>query len=189
MNSLVHPSHPALSHRPTVGADPTAVPAVTRVTIVATAAILAGRFPIGFSIVVVFLFAGLHNWLEARSFMTRMPARWGRLRAFFTLGLCGVVGLAAAMSSLLWIAAACGATRETWCVLLATWNSALVLWVASLATIRRRQHPRRQWPWRWPTAFGLMAIAWLWPMGWGVGLVYLHPSSSRHFSIIGPDKT
>jgi hypothetical protein len=46
--------------------------------------------------------------------------------------------------------------RETWLVLLA-WNSALVLWAAALASIRRRQNPRRQWPWRWPTAFLLVS--------------------------------
>jgi hypothetical protein len=46
--------------------------------------------------------------------------------------------------------------RKTWLVLLA-WNSALVLWAAALASIRRRQNPRRQWPWLWPTAFLLVS--------------------------------
>ena len=44
------------------------------------AALLAGWLPLGFSIVTVFLFAGPHNWIEARYFLTRLPARWGRLR-------------------------------------------------------------------------------------------------------------
>jgi hypothetical protein len=63
--------------------------------VVAAAALLAGWFPIGFSIAIVFLFAGPHNWLEARYFMTRMPARWGRLWGYSTLGIGGVVALAA----------------------------------------------------------------------------------------------
>jgi hypothetical protein len=46
--------------------------------------------------------------------------------------------------------------RKTWLVLLA-WNSALVLWAAALASIRRRQNPRRQWPLLWPTAFLLVS--------------------------------
>jgi hypothetical protein len=143
--------------------------------VVAAAALLAGWFPIGFSIAIVFLFAGPHNWLEARYFMTRMPARWGRLRGYFTLGIGGVVALAATMIAIPAIAAALGDGRETWLVLLAAWNSALVLWAAALASIRRRQNPRRQWPWLWPTAFLLVSAAWLWPVGWGIGLVYLHP--------------
>lgn len=143
--------------------------------VVAAAALLAGWFPIGFSIAIVFLFAGPHNWLEARYFMTRMPARWGRLRGYFTLGIGGVVALAATMIAIPSIAAALGDGRETWLVLLAAWNSALVLWAAALASIRRRQNPRRQWPWLWPTAFLLVSAAWLWPVGWGIGLVYLHP--------------
>jgi hypothetical protein len=156
-------------------ADPAAGFAAAALTVVAAAALLAGWFPIAFSIAIVFLFAGPHNWLEARYFMTRMPARWGRLRGYFTLGIGGVVVLAATMIAIPTLAAALGDGRETWLVLLAAWNSGLVLWAATLAAIRRRQNPRRAWPWLWPTAFTLVAAAWLWPVGWGIGLVYLHP--------------
>lgn len=172
MNTLVRPALPLGS---AAAVDPATSLTVAALTVVTMAAVLAGWFPIAASVAVVFLFAGPHNWLEARYFMTRMPARWGRLRGFFSLGIGGLVGLTSAMIALPWIAAAGGDDRETWSVLLATWNSALVLWAASLAAIRRRQNPRRQWPWLWPAASGLMAIAWLWPMGWGIGLVYLHP--------------
>ena len=159
----------------TPAADPAAAFAAGAVAVVAAAALLAGWFPIAFSIAIVFLFAGPHNWLEARYFMTRMPARWGRLRAYFTLGIGGVIALAATMIAIPTLAAALGDGRETWLVLLAGWNSGLVLWAASLAAIRRRQNPRRTWPWLWPAALGLVAAAWLWPVGWGIGLVYLHP--------------
>ena len=156
-------------------ANPAAAFAAAMLTLVAAAAVLAGWFPLGFSIVIVFLFAGPHNWLEARYFMTRMPARWGRLRGFFTLGIAGVVGLTAGMVALPTLAAALGDDLETWRFLLAVWNSTLVLWAATLAAIRRGQNPRRQWAWLWPAAFGLITLAWLWPVGWGIGLVYLHP--------------
>src|SRR6478752_3467623 len=58
------------------------------------AAGIAGWFPVGFSIVTVFLFAGPHNWLEFRFFLAKMPAHWGPLRPFFTLAVGGVLLLA-----------------------------------------------------------------------------------------------
>src|SRR2546423_11116318 len=67
----------------------------------AAAALLAGWAPIQFSIVTVFLFAGPHNWLEARYFLTRLPARWGRLRGFFLLSFAGIIGLTVAYATLL----------------------------------------------------------------------------------------
>jgi len=160
---------------PAPAVDPAAGFTLGLVAVVAVAAMLAGWFPLAFSIAIVFLFAGPHNWLEARYFMTRMPARWGRLSGFFTLGIAGVVGLTAAMVALPTLAHALGDDPETWGLLLAGWNSALVLWAAALAAKRRGQNPRREWPWLWPAAFGLVAAAWLWPVGWGIGLVYLHP--------------
>lgn len=168
-------SQSTLPLRAEFAANPAVAFAAAMLALVAAAAVFAGWFPLGFSIAIVFLFAGPHNWLEARYFMTRMPARWGRLRGFFTLGIAGVVGLTVGMVALPTLAAALGDAPETWRLLLATWNSALVFWAATLATIRRGQNPRRQWPWLWPAAFGLITLAWLWPVGWGIGLVYLHP--------------
>src|SRR4051794_31050044 len=63
------------------------------------AAALAGWAPLRFSIVTVFLFAGPHNWLEFRYFLTRLPARWGRLRPFFLLAFAGMIGLTAAFAA------------------------------------------------------------------------------------------
>src|SRR5262249_48082367 len=57
--------------------------------VAAVSALLAGWLPLGFSIVTVFLFAGPHNWLEARYFLTRLPARWGRLRGYFLFAFAG----------------------------------------------------------------------------------------------------
>src|SRR5437763_10591484 len=69
--------------------------ALTALGVALAAALLAGWAPLRFSIVTVFLFAGPHNWLEVRYFLTRMPARWGRLRGFFTLAFAGIFGLTA----------------------------------------------------------------------------------------------
>jgi hypothetical protein len=139
------------------------------------AAALAGWAPVRFSIVTVFLFAGPHNWLEARYFLTRLPARWGRLRGFFLLGFAGVVALTAAFAGLLWLGERGGLEPETWEHGYAGLNTLLVLWVALLVQMRSRQGPRRDWAWAWPVAFALVAAAWLVPPQWGLGLVYLHP--------------
>jgi hypothetical protein len=143
--------------------------------VIVAACLLAGFTPIAFSIATVFLFAGPHNWLEARYFMTRMPPRWGRLRTYFLIGLGGVPLLTAAMIILPYASDATGGSRENWLIALALWNSALVLWIVTLATMRSSQNPRRSWPWLWPAALALIAAAWMWPYGWILGLVYLHP--------------
>ena len=74
--------------------------ALTALGAATAAAVLAGWAPLRFSIVTVFLFAGPHNWLEFRYFLTRMPARWGRLRGFFLFAFAGVFALAAAFAGL-----------------------------------------------------------------------------------------
>src|SRR3954469_1786434 len=59
------------------------------------AVLLAGWLPLTLSIVTVFLFAGPHNWLEARYFLERLPARAGKLLPFFAVSAVGVIGLTA----------------------------------------------------------------------------------------------
>src|SRR5581483_4024865 len=90
------------------------------------AAALAGWAPLGFSIVTVFLFAGPHNWIEARYFLERLPPRWGKLRGFFLVSLAGVLGLTAAFAGLPFLARAAGWRGEEWFLANATWNSVLV---------------------------------------------------------------
>src|SRR5260370_42502088 len=65
-------------------------------------AVLAGWAPLGFSIVTVFLFAGPHNWMEARYFLCRLPGRWGKLSVFFLVGFSGVFTLSACFAAPPW---------------------------------------------------------------------------------------
>lgn len=139
------------------------------------AALLAGWLPLGFSIVTVFLFAGPHNWIEARYFLKRMPARWGRLRPFFLTAFAGIFGLTAAFAALPWLGAQLAWDDADWLLAMATWNSVLILWVLALVQLRSRQNPRRDWFWTIPVGLVLMALAWLAPTLWSLGLVYLHP--------------
>jgi hypothetical protein len=149
--------------------------ALAALALAVAAAALAGWAPLGFSVVTVFLFAGPHNWIEARYFLARMPARWGRLRGFFLPAFAGVFGLTAAFAALPGLGDAWGWGEEGWLTAFAAWNSLLILWVAALVYLRSRQNPRRDWSWTAPAALLLLALAWVAPRGFGLALVYAHP--------------
>jgi hypothetical protein len=154
---------------------PAAAFACMALAVAVAAAVLAGWAPLRFSIVTVFLFAGPHNWLEFRYFLTRLPARWGRLRRFFLLAFAGMIGLPAAFAGLYVWGQYGDLGDEAWEYTYAGLNSLLILWIAALVHLRSRQNPRREWGWVWPAAFTLVAVAWLVPPQWGLALVYLHP--------------
>jgi hypothetical protein len=136
-------------------------------------AAVSGFLPIQFSIVSVFLCAGPHNWVEARYFLSRLPARWGRLQAYFLFGFAGVSTLTAGFALLPHVLD--GLSDEAFLSSFATWNTLLVLWIATLVFLRSRQNPRRDWAWVWPVAFVVIALAWVQPLLWDLSLVYLHP--------------
>jgi hypothetical protein len=142
---------------------------------IVAAAVVSGGLPIQFSIVSVFLCAGPHNWVEARYFMSRLPARWGRLWYFFMFGFAGVFLLTAGFAALPAVLNALGADDELWLTSFAVWNTCLALWIATLVHLRSRQNPRRDWLWIWPIAFMVIALAWYHPMLWDLSLVYFHP--------------
>jgi hypothetical protein len=139
------------------------------------AAVLAGAVPIQFSIATVFLFAGPHNWFEARYFLGRLPARAGKLWGFFALSAAGIVGLTVAFAAMPSYLNAVDGDAETWTTTVALWNTSLVVWIVTLIVMRSRQNPRRDWGWAVPAGFFLLALNWLDPFAWSVGLVYTHP--------------
>lgn len=110
--------------------------------------------------------------MEARYFLTRMPARWGSLASYFSLGLAGSLFLAGMFAALPRLA---GDNWQTGILLVAVWNSLLTVWIVVLAHLRSRQNPRRDWPFLIPISFGLIALNWLSPLAWSLALVYLHP--------------
>jgi hypothetical protein len=154
-----------------VGVAPVAVAALG---LTAALALLAGFAPLQASIVAVFLFAGPHNWLEARYFLSRMPGRLGKLRHYFVTAFAGVIVLSAAFVALVF-GRELGLGKDTWPLANGVVQTALILWVAWLAHMRSRTNPRRDWGWVWPAAFLLVAFAWSWPLLWSLALVYLHP--------------
>ena len=146
-----------------------------------TAAVAIGAFPLQMSIVTIFLFAGVHNWMELRYFIARMPVRWGRSRLFYSVGIGGVVVLAVGYLSLYFSSGNWLWSSDNWFVLSAAWNTAFILWLGILFYLRGRQRPKSDWSWAFPIAFLLAALAWLVPQYWSLSLVYLHPFIAMWF--------
>jgi hypothetical protein len=144
------------------------------VLIAVAAALLAGWVPIAFSIATVFLFAGPHNWFEARYILGRLPARAGKLWGFFTVSFVGIVGLAMAFAVIPSYLSNVSRVVEA-DTLYAGWNTAFLLWAATLIWMRSRTNPRFDAGWVWPVAFLLIAGVWMRPFAMSVALVYLHP--------------
>lgn len=144
------------------------------VALVIGAGVLAGAVPVAFSIATVFLFAGPHNWLEARYVLGRLPARVGKLWPFFLLSAVGMVGLTAGFAAVPWLFEVFDTAAGQGAVL-ATWNTAFVFWVAALTWMRSHTNPRFDGGWVWPAAFLITAGVWVNPLALNVALVYLHP--------------
>jgi hypothetical protein len=141
----------------------------------ALAAALIGSFPLAASIVTIFLFAGVHNALEFRYFLARMPIRWGRSRNFYAAGIGGVALLTIAYHAIYYGSGNWFWSADGWQTAVALWNTAFVLWLAVLFYLRGRQKPKSDWSWAFPLAFLLAAVVWLVPAYWSLMLVYLHP--------------
>ncbi len=137
------------------------------------AAVLAGALPIEFSFAIVFLFAGPHNWLEARYALGRLPARAGKLWGFFAVSAIGIVGLTAAYAAIPALLSYLDSDLAGG--LYAIWSTVFLFWIAQLVWMRARTNPRFDGGWVWPLALFITAGVWLNPLALPVALVYLHP--------------
>jgi hypothetical protein len=136
---------------------------------------LASWLPLQVSIVTVFLFAGPHNWFEARYFLMRLPARFGRSRNFFIVAFAGIGALTLAYVSLPVMYYANVWSGANWSNAIAAWNTAMVLWIGALVLMRARQRRNGDWFWVLPNAFALCAANWLSPEMFSLAIVYIHP--------------
>lgn len=122
----------------------------------ALTAALVGSFPLQLSIITIFLFAGVHNFMEFRYFVARMPLVWGKSKTFYAVGIGGVIMLAGGYLLIYFL-------YDNWLwsltnvqVLVAAWNTLLVLWLGllfSCAGGKSRKpighwHLRRRFCWR-----------------------------------------
>lgn len=142
---------------------------------VAAAAAFASWLPLQVSIVTLFLFAGPHNWFELRYFLMRLPVRFGRSRTFFLTAFTGLGVLTLTYVSLPFIFNAAFWSEESWSVVIASWNTALLFWLALLVWLRNRQKPRANWTWTIPVGLALCSLNWLGPDLFSLALVYVHP--------------
>jgi hypothetical protein len=138
-------------------------------------AALASWLPLQISIVTVFLFAGPHNWFEARYFLMRLPARFGRSRNFFIVAFAGIGLLTLAYVSLPALYYANVWSGANWPNAIAAWNTLMIFWISGLVLMRGRQKVNRDWFWVLPVAFGLCSLNWLSPELFSLGIVYVHP--------------
>ena len=151
------------------------------VALCAVAAALIGSFPLQASIATIFLFAGIHNFMEFRYFAARMPLRWGRSKLYYTVGIGGVIVLAASYLTLYFASGNWMWSLDSWTTLTAIWNTAFVLWLGLLFYLRGKQRPKSDWSWAFPIVFLLAAIVWIVPQYWSLALVYIHPFIAMWF--------
>ena len=136
---------------------------------------LASWLPLQVSIVTVFLFAGPHNWFEARYFLMRLPARFGRSRNFFILAFAGIALLTVAYVSLPVLYYTQVWSGANWNNAIASWNTLMILWIAALVLLRGKQKADGDWFWVLPVSFALCAFNWLSPQMFSLAIVYVHP--------------
>lgn len=138
-------------------------------------ALVAAFLPIEFSVFIVLLFAGPHNWFEFRYFLSRMPGRWGKLRLYFASALAGVLLLGTCFIAyslamrMGWIGGDLGV------ILLSALLTSLFAWTLLLSHLHQRYRSRPKWWWLPPAACIVMAVCWFAPLHVALAVVYLHP--------------
>src|SRR5215204_1348445 len=132
-------------------ATPTTIPfsAIVVLWVIAAAA-FASWLPLQVSIVTLFVFAGPHNWFELRYFLMRLPVRFGRSRNFFLTAFAGLGVLTLTYVALPFLYNASPWSEEAWFVIVASWNTALLVWLTLLVWLRSKQKRRANWKWTIP---------------------------------------
>lgn len=139
------------------------------------AMVLTAVLPVAMSVAIVFLFAGPHNYVEAKYFLTRLPARMGRLRTYFLFSAFGIVSLTIAFPLLTQLPHWFGWSPAAVLWTVGAWNTALIFWATTLLAMRARQPPRREWHYAWPIGIALAGLSWLQPLILPLLLIYAHP--------------
>lgn len=104
--------------------------------VVCGSAVMATLAPISLSIASVFLFAGPHNWMELRYFLSRLPSRFGPLSKFFGTSFAGVILLGAVYAALITTNRAHLLDYSISIGCFQSWISCLYVWLAALIVFR-----------------------------------------------------
>jgi len=148
---------------------------VILVVCILASATFASWLPLQISIVTVFLFAGPHNWFELRYFLMRLPVRFGKSRNFFLTAFTGLGILTTSYVALPLVYRATTWTNDGWLIIIASWNTLLLVWLCVLVLLRGKQKPRSNWTWAVPVTLAVCGLNWLAPDFFSLALVYIHP--------------
>ncbi len=148
--------------------------AITILVLVFLSVLFAAWAPISFSIWIVFLFAGPHNWFEARYMLGRLPARTGKLLPFFLVSILGI-GLLTTLYALAPSFFLSENESDHLAFYYSLWNSFFLIWVATLMYLRSKTNPRKSWDWLPMILFFLLGVNWLLPFWLNLVIVYGHP--------------
>jgi hypothetical protein len=105
----------------------------------------------------------------------RLPVRFGRSRNFFLTAFAGLGVLTLTYVSLPLIYNAGLWSEEAWSMIIASWNTALLIWLAVLVWLRSRQKRRANWTWTIPLGLALCSLNWLGPDLFSLAIIYVHP--------------
>ena len=144
-------------------------------TYVIAAGLLAFAAPIQLKVLVVFLFAGPHNWVEMRYMLSRLPARWKKSRSFFATSFVGLAVLSLSFMAIMGALTLPNANVDLLRVGFSAWGTALVGWLLALL---HRRGTLRTLPQRLLVSAGstlAVSACWLGPEWFSISLVYLHP--------------
>lgn len=99
---------------------------------------LAGYTPVWFTLITVCVFGGPHNYCEFRYFLSRLPSRFGPLRAFFTTAFAGAIILCLLEIGLTRLYVRNAVSTSAARMALLSWNELLILWMFALSILRYR---------------------------------------------------
>ena len=149
--------------------------AASSLALVFAAAALAFCTPVAFSIATVFLFACPHNWVELRYFLSRLPTRFEKLKAFFAISLGGLFCLLSTYFALSYLLSGKLVSTSACAQFQAAWNSLFIAWIVCLILSAAKTKKDRDWTLAVPLGFVAMAAAWYCPAAFALSLIYLHP--------------
>lgn len=145
------------------------------ILIVCASSALSCLAPIAFSTLTVFLFAGPHNWVELRYFLSRLPSRLGPLKPFFLSSFTGVIFLGLSYAGLLLACRYASLEASSATVFFQFWILAFHSWFCLLVATKNKMAVARKICFLTLAAASIL-LSLQFPLHFGLALVYLHPA-------------